>query len=771
MFAPRTPQNGSRNQPRTSSSKANKNQSKPRCEAWVPLNGWEQSDDAESDVFYLAIDAWAKRNSKIKADAPKGVPSSKLWEPFLCTTDNQCTGILDFEAFVNVSLSLHKDVDVKQEECRQDEKNNFGRDLKNDSSKTTKADAKDDGIGNEVAEVKIQNEQPSKMCQSDKKEHDQSTKEEKCNEDEKMKNHLNKTIGTDTNKDDNSCKEKIVHLDTPDKVTKDFRNVEHKDTQSSENLGLGSHDPRPLEGADGEVVSSEGVPDWNARNGASHSAPVSRTQQREPLKRRLGSAGTKSAEDRLRITALKKATKTKVNSKKVSIPANPVKISYAHSGNARPGIFAGDLLMGEMSDSAENTHIESQIDDTPRRTSLDNRLLIEEAINDSKKINYMTKTSVVSIGDLLSTAPRLERRLGKHSKGRESMYAAMANENEDASSRDSFGTLSSSPRPPEDIRSPSTSSLPPVPVTSRHTTPVRDVHSSEGRKPGSKQAVNLHSAKIPVISYRKGVSRDFEMDEEGDKANRERETDLADVRYIKYTDSIMSAIGESTVDMDKNLNNRLLKSALSRGKSRVHSADHVRQIPQVNDTTTHQTTKSGGKKDEQKSKRGPPAFRPQSFKTPLQRAVENAHKRMYGQHYYLFNNSGASGTENGEDMRNGMESAKTLRAQSANGETTNAYVWKENIESQQRHRRKANTTSVQIGEVHDIRWRHSTHPLTALSSVVEHYVNQSLGADYSGTEKARAKTTNGHAGYNVSDFKPNFRRDTLKTERRKTIQR
>ncbi|XP_063962867.1 uncharacterized protein LOC129270837 isoform X5 [Lytechinus pictus] len=770
MFAPRTPQNGSRNQPRTSSSKANKNQSKPRCEAWVPLNGWEQSDDAESDVFYLAIDAWAKRNSKIKADAPKGVPSSKLWEPFLCTTDNQCTGILDFEAFVNVSLSLHKDVDVKQEECRQDEKNNFGRDLKNDSSKTTKADAKDDGIGNEVAEVKIQNEQPSKMCQSDKKEHDQSTKEEKCNEDEKMKNHLNKTIGTDTNKDDNSCKEKIVHLDTPDKVTKDFRNVEHKDTQSSENLGLGSHDPRPLEGADGEVVSSEGVPDWNARNGASHSAPVSRTQQREPLKRRLGSAGTKSAEDRLRITALKKATKTKVNSKKVSIPANPVKISYAHSGNARPGIFAGDLLMGEMSDSAENTHIESQIDDTPRRTSLDNRLLIEEAINDSKKINYMTKTSVVSIGDLLSTAPRLERRLGKHSKGRESMYAAMANENEDASSRDSFGTLSSSPRPPEDIRSPSTSSLPPVPVTSRHTTPVRDVHSSEGRKPGSKQAVNLHSAKIPVISYRKGVSRDFEMDEEGDKANRERETDLADVRYIKYTDSIMSAIGESTVDMDKNLNNRLLKSALSRGKSRVHSADHVRQLQVECDRDKNRLVSQVLGKH-RSMRRGPPAFRPQSFKTPLQRAVENAHKRMYGQHYYLFNNSGASGTENGEDMRNGMESAKTLRAQSANGETTNAYVWKENIESQQRHRRKANTTSVQIGEVHDIRWRHSTHPLTALSSVVEHYVNQSLGADYSGTEKARAKTTNGHAGYNVSDFKPNFRRDTLKTERRKTIQR
>nr|XP_054764152.1 uncharacterized protein LOC129270837 isoform X6 [Lytechinus pictus] len=667
MFAPRTPQNGSRNQPRTSSSKANKNQSKPRCEAWVPLNGWEQSDDAESDVFYLAIDAWAKRNSKIKADAPKGVPSSKLWEPFLCTTDNQCTGILDFEAFVDVSLSLHKDVDVKQDECRQDEKNNFGRDLKNDSSKTTKADAKDDGIGNEIAEVKIQDEQPSKMCQSDKKENDQSTKEEKCNEDEKRKNHLNKTASTDTNKDDNSCKKKIVHLDTPDKVTKDFRNVEHRDTQPSEKLGLVSHDPGPLEGVDGEAISSEGVPDWNARSGTSHSAPVSRTQHREPLKRRLGSAGTKSAEDRLRRAALKKATKTKVNSKKVSIPANPVKISYAHSGNARPGIFAGDLLMGETSDSAEagdteNTPIESQIDDTPRRTSLDNRLLIEEAIKDSKKIDYMTKTSVVSIGDLLSTAPRLERRLGKHSKGRESMYAAMANENEDASSRDSFGTLSSSPRPPEDIRSSSTSSLPPVPVTSRHTTPVRDVHSSEGRKPGSKQAVNLHSAKIPVISYRKGVSRDFEMDEEGDKANRERETDLADVRYIK---------------------------------------------------------------------RGPPAFRPQSFKTPLQRAVENAHKRMYGQHYYLFNNSGASGNENGEDMRNGMDSAKTLRAQSANGETTNAYVWKENIESQQRHRRKA----------------------------------------YSGTEKSRAKTSNGHTGYNVSDFKPNFRRDTLKTERRKTIQR
>ncbi|XP_041475140.1 uncharacterized protein LOC121423736 isoform X12 [Lytechinus variegatus] len=724
MFAPRTPQNGSRNLPRTSSSKANKNQSKPRCEAWVPLNGWEQSDDAESDVFYLAIDAWAKRNSKIKADAPKGVPSSKLWEPFLCTTDNQCTGILDFEAFVNVSLSLHKDIDVKQEECRQKESN--GTDLSNDSSKTTKAEANDDGIGNEVAKVKIQDEQPSEICQSDKKENDQSTKEEKCNEDEKRTNHLNKTAGTDTNKDDNSCKKKIVHLDIPDKVTRDFRNVEHKDTQSSENLGLVSHDPGPLEGADGEAISSESVPDWNARNGTSHSAPVSRTQQREPLKRRLGSAGTKSAEDRLRRAALKKATKTKVNSKKVSVTANPVKISYAHAGNARPGIFAGELLMGETSDSAENTQIESQTDETPRRISLDNRLLIEEAIKDSKKIDYMTKTSVVSIGDLLSTAPRLERRLGKQSKGRESMYAAMANENEDASSRDSFGTLSSSPRPPEDIRSPSSSSLPPVPVTSRQTTPVRDVHSSEGRKPGSKQAVNLHSAKIPVISYRKGVSRDFEEDEEGDNANRERETDLADVRYIKL---------QVECDRDKN---RLVSQVLGKHRS---------------------------------MRRGPPAFRPQSFKTPLQRAVENAHKRMYGQHYYLFNNSGASGTENGEDIRNGMDSAKTLRAQSANGETTNAYVWKENIESQQRHRRKANTTSVQIGEVHDIRWRHSTHPLTALSSVVEHYVNQSLGADYSGTEKSRAKTTNGHAGYNVSDFRPNFRRDTLKTERRKTIQR
>eukprot|EP00057_Strongylocentrotus_purpuratus_P024952 XP_011679426.1 PREDICTED: uncharacterized protein LOC100890864 isoform X7 [Strongylocentrotus purpuratus] len=357
--------------------------------------------------------------------------------------------------------------------------------------------------------------------------------------------------------------------------------------------------------------------------------------------------------------------------------------------------------MGETLDSAETgdserTPSESTTSETVKMTSVDHRLLIEEAIKESKKMEYMSKTAIVSIGDLLSTAPRLERRQGQHSNGRESMYAAIANEDDDTCSRESFGTWSSFPRQSEHIRSPSSSSLPPVPVTNRNPSPARDVHSSnsEGRKSGPRQAVNLNSAKIPVLSYRKGARRDSEENGEGVDTKQDKTTDLDDMRHIKYTERIMSALQETTVELDKGYTNR-----------------------------------------------GPPAFRPQSFKTPLQRAVENAHKKMYGQHYYLFNNSGATGTDNTEDMRSGGDSAKGHRAHSANGETTNAYAWKENIESQQRHRRKA-------------------------------FLLFSKSISYSGSEKSRANTTNGHhAGYKVSDFKPNFKTDSLKTERRKTIQR
>eukprot|EP00057_Strongylocentrotus_purpuratus_P024946 XP_011679420.1 PREDICTED: uncharacterized protein LOC100890864 isoform X2 [Strongylocentrotus purpuratus] len=394
--------------------------------------------------------------------------------------------------------------------------------------------------------------------------------------------------------------------------------------------------------------------------------------------------------------------------------------------------------MGETLDSAETgdserTPSESTTSETVKMTSVDHRLLIEEAIKESKKMEYMSKTAIVSIGDLLSTAPRLERRQGQHSNGRESMYAAIANEDDDTCSRESFGTWSSFPRQSEHIRSPSSSSLPPVPVTNRNPSPARDVHSSnsEGRKSGPRQAVNLNSAKIPVLSYRKGARRDSEENGEGVDTKQDKTTDLDDMRHIKYTERIMSALQETTVELDKGYTNRLLKSALARGQSRVHSAGYVRQL-QVDCDRDKDRIVSQVLGKHRFAKRGPPAFRPQSFKTPLQRAVENAHKKMYGQHYYLFNNSGATGTDNTEDMRSGGDSAKGHRAHSANGETTNAYAWKENIESQQRHRRKA----------------------------------------YSGSEKSRANTTNGHhAGYKVSDFKPNFKTDSLKTERRKTIQR
>lgn len=511
--------------------------------------------------------------SFVISDAPKGVPSSKIWEPFLCTTNQECSGILDFEAFVNVSLSLHKDIEVEKEDCLQDEKTNVSKDEKtngskdertnvskdektnvskdertkvskditNGSSQTSKADdSKDARIGNVIDRVKIKAEQPKENCQSDKKGRDHVDKKGNYNSDQNGKDHLNKKVMFYKKKNDNSDKKEDVHMNIPQLVLPDDEEVQQKENGCSGNRYLVTHGPRAVESGDGDAINSEDILDGNARNGTAHSAPVARTHQREPLKRRVGSAKSKSAEDRLLRAALKNATKPKVNSKKVPLPANPVKISYAHSGNPHAGIFASEPPMGETFDSAdagdpESTPSESPGSDTVRMTTVEHRLLIEEAIKESKKMEYMPKTSVVSIGDLLSTAPRLERRQGQHSNGRESMYATIANEDDDTCSRESFGTWSSFPRQSEHIRSPSSSSLPPVPVTNRNPSPARDVHSSnsEGRKSGPRQAVNLNSAKIPVLSYRKGARRDSEEAGEGGDNKQDKTTDLEDMRHIK----------------------------------------------------------------------------------------------------------------------------------------------------------------------------------------------------------------------------------------------
>ena len=44
-----------------------------------------------------------------------------MWEPFLCTTIDPCSGINDFEAFVNVSLGLHKEIETEAEDTSKDE--------------------------------------------------------------------------------------------------------------------------------------------------------------------------------------------------------------------------------------------------------------------------------------------------------------------------------------------------------------------------------------------------------------------------------------------------------------------------------------------------------------------------------------------------------------------------------------------------------------------------------------------------------------------------
>ncbi|XP_071500267.1 uncharacterized protein [Diadema antillarum] len=767
MLPPKTSQNGAKSGLRTPSSRVGRNLSKPRCEAWIPLNGWEQGDEADQDVFYLAIDTWARRNAKIKPNAPKGVPSSKIWEPFLCTTVHQCSNIPDYEAFVNVSLCLHKDIEVVEVEQEVKEEK-----VEKPPSDETKSPAAEKKEGKDVGtEGKGQGNTRSKDAVT------------VPNEGVSQKGSEGTNVGE-------GAVETVTNLETENKTV----TVEELSQQLA-SLPNGDAEVKVLQnGYDAEEIH---------RYNNSHSAPVSRAERRDSLRqRRAGSAKTRYAEDKLRRAAMRNSIKANVT-QKVSIPANPVKLSYAHSQNPRAGIFAGDLPMNELVDlleaegDSEDTLTTLPPESIKRRTSQERRMLIEEALRDSKKVEYIPKAAHVSIGDLLSSAPKLERRLVNKSRKRDSVYASLMSGEEVTSSAESFAGWPS-PRHNGEGGSPSSdTSLPPV-VSSNLT---REIHTSpsasqvEGRRGEPRGTVNLKTARIPVISYRKPARRENDDTEEVCEVKPAKKNEREDTRYVKYNDSIMSAIEETTVELDSDITHRLLKAALARDKGRVHSADYIRQEKQANVPTTQAASKPGRKRNNEKSqlqaesdrdkdrivsqvlgrqrvpRRGPPGFRPQSFKTPLQRAVENAHKKIYGQHYYLFyNNSGTQGMDSSEDIRNGAESANGsasgLRTQSASSDIKSAFVWKENLESQLRHKRKATpvTTTVSLGEIHDIRWR-SMKQQTNWSSVVEHYVRHS---DLSGNDKNRLKTgaAQGNSVCNVSDFRPNFKTDALKTERR-----
>ena len=309
-----------------------------------------------------------------------------------------------------------------------------------------------------------------------------------------------------------------------------------------------THGPTPLEGGDGGDIDGEipngDVPERKTRINSSRSAPVSRTQQREPMPRRVGSAKSRTAEDKLRRAALRNATKVRASAEKVSIPVNPVKISYAHAGNPRAGIFAGNLPMNGMVDMGESDDAkEPGPNGATRRNSTERRMLIEEVLRDSKKLEYMPKASHVVIGDLLSSAPRLERRLVQNGGSNINDGMPLMHGEEVTSSTETIGSGGwPSPRHRSDSASPSNdSSLPPVPAGIRKASLTRDVHTSpvdsqhrEGRKATGRTPVNLNPARIPVISYSKrGQHRDSDgVDGTGYGRNENRDT-RDDPRYLK----------------------------------------------------------------------------------------------------------------------------------------------------------------------------------------------------------------------------------------------
>ncbi|PIK48235.1 hypothetical protein BSL78_14879 [Apostichopus japonicus] len=93
---------------------------------------------------------------------------------------------------------------------------------------------------------------------------------------------------------------------------------------------------------------------------------------------------------------------------------------------------------------------------------------------------------------------------------------------------------------------------------------------------------------------------------------------------------------------------------------------------------------SGGQSEVKQ--RGPPGFRPHSNKTPLQRAMENAHKRIYGEHHYLLSAQNAhlgkvEASPAAKDTR--FRQTKSAHA----NKLTNTYIWKERLDHNIKHQR------------------------------------------------------------------------------------
>ncbi|XP_022100226.1 uncharacterized protein LOC110984380 isoform X10 [Acanthaster planci] len=585
----------------SASAQKGKTTAKSKVEVWEPLRGWEDDVNAGQDIETIDIDSWSKKNKR-KKDAAK--VATEGMEVYLCWASNHCSEITDYEEFVNASLTA----DLKPAENAPSEELSPAVKQPKSKSKPTvpnkiKSTPKNKGVWKEGTRG--------------------STEPKSSGDDSRTYDAESEASGSS-----------MVGRPISTAYT------------ASENSVCGSNEGPVIDG-DGNG-NMEAVGGSARQVGVTRSAPVSRVQDKSEQKsRKIASA--KSTDDTAkrstqmrRVAIRNSAAKSSLDMKRLTLDMPPSPPNARLSNPSSPRRDEPNNNPGQARSEVDKAAVLRLLEERLKRSNASNRLNFD-----------LPNSGSMSVGDLLSSSPRIVHRVGPAGDNERdpNVYAALTG---DITLTDQKDTISPWSQADSAIGS------------------SENPHRPAGMIPNGARTKEASKSILPSVSTGTSViSAAPPLDS----------TSTGDSVMMRQESPAVSGDGLSTVSAAAADDARLLKH------------------------------------------RGPPGFRP-AGKTPLQRAVESAHKKMHGQHYYLFTHTSSSQqsadlknlpryTSTGQPVSGHRERASSGRSNQSERSINNAYVWKEHLESQIKQQR---TTPALSGSNTGGNSHQQTNPCTNQSS-------------------------------------------------------
>ncbi|XP_071799817.1 uncharacterized protein [Asterias amurensis] len=648
--------------PASSSSKGKSASSKVKAEPWETLKGWSGDHDG-CDIESIDIDAWSKKQNKKKKDTTKST-QKECWQPYLCWTSTHCSTIEDFEDFVSSSLSANLKPTPKS------------------APSTTK-----DGT-------------------SDKTKNLSRTREVN-----KGVQNVLKSENPDSGGTQKSIVDRTERADSDGGSSMVGRAISTAYTESECPHGPGADDTGSNASAGTWATPEEGTGKVAARPSCGvRSAPPTRPPDRtESKNRKIASAnsyadgGNRSSKMR-RAAIRNSAAKSTVDLKRqtLDIPSPPppqsVRLSYTNSNPKGAEDETGNLSGSPVRRDSGESQIHSPSGDSKMNSSPADKSavlrLMEERLKRSSASSSLgfdfPNSGSVSVGDLLSSKPRLVHRLGPVGLSSErdpNVYAAL------------IGGISER----EETISPWTHAGGSAPLDSAIKNKTDSIVGQSGVTQNGFRTKDTSRSVLPSLPGTKspgsGVSltspSQMDSGSNGESA----------MMHSKQRSPGGSVDGVPTCSTASAEEARLIKTESDTKRRNDHEGKPSRpkNSSQRSSKIERIASVALGKKLIANSSatvhRGPPGFRPLAGKTSLQRAVETAHKKMHGHHYYLFTHSAnpqnppvewqglPKYTSSGHPSSGHQERAGSGKSHRSDRSINNAYVWKEHLEGQIKQQR------------------------------------------------------------------------------------